>query len=408
MGYICTVRIALTIEQQLITIRYMANICKTVTLRTRKIKGGEQLSYYLDYYPGYRDERTMKVIRHESLGIYVYAKPKNRRERDYNDRMREKAEALRCRRFESIVNERYDFFDKERMRGSFLSYFKDKAERKNTKWENVYKHFERFCNGKCRFDEVSVDLCNKFKEYLMTAPQTLHTSHRLHVNSIAGYWSTFRAVLHTAYREHWIMENPNGFLDRIDTIPTEKEHLSRQELIRLADTPCRSEVLRKAFLFSCLTGLRKSDIKQLTWDRIQPYGDGGMYVTLRMQKTQQLVNNPISNEALDLIGFYDNDEGRQPTDKVFKGFNDSLTQAPLRNWLRDAGITKHVSYHSSRHTFGSLQVEAGTSVYTVQHMLGHKNVATTQIYAAMADESKRESVDRITLKSARIAGIKIG
>ena len=71
---------------------YMSNICKTVTLRTRKIKGGEQLSYYLDYYPGYRDESTMKVMRHESLGIYIYAKPKNQRERDYNDRMREKAE----------------------------------------------------------------------------------------------------------------------------------------------------------------------------------------------------------------------------------------------------------------------------------------------------------------------------
>ena len=51
----------------------MSNICKTVTLRTRKIKGGEQLSFYLDYYPGYRDESTMKVMRHESLGIYIYA-----------------------------------------------------------------------------------------------------------------------------------------------------------------------------------------------------------------------------------------------------------------------------------------------------------------------------------------------
>ena len=49
----------------------MSNICKTVTLRTRKIKGGEQLSFYLDYYPGYRDESTMKVMRHESLGIYI-------------------------------------------------------------------------------------------------------------------------------------------------------------------------------------------------------------------------------------------------------------------------------------------------------------------------------------------------
>ena len=79
----------------------MSNICKTVTLRTRKIKGGEQLSFYLDYYPGYRDESTMKVMRHESLGIYIYAKPKNQRERDYNERMREKAEALRCRRYEN-------------------------------------------------------------------------------------------------------------------------------------------------------------------------------------------------------------------------------------------------------------------------------------------------------------------
>ena len=64
--------------------------------------------------------------------------------------------------------------------------------------------------------------------------------------------------------------------------------------------------------------------------------------------------------------------------------------------------------HCARHTLGSLQVEAGTSVYTVQHILGHKNVSTTQIYAAMADESKRESVDKITLKSAKIAQMKIG
>ncbi len=113
----------------------MSNICKTVTLRTRKIKGGEQLSFYLDYYPGYRDESTMKVMRHESLGIYIYAKPKSQREKDYNDRMREKAEALRCRRYESIVNERYDFFDRDKMKGDFLAYFKQKADKKNCKWQ---------------------------------------------------------------------------------------------------------------------------------------------------------------------------------------------------------------------------------------------------------------------------------
>ena len=72
--------------------------CKTVTLRTRPLKKG-MLSFYLDYYPGYRDQETMKTIRHEGLNIYIYANPKNQRERDFNAVMSEKAEAIRCRRF---------------------------------------------------------------------------------------------------------------------------------------------------------------------------------------------------------------------------------------------------------------------------------------------------------------------
>ena len=159
-------------------------------------------------------------------------------------------------------------------------------------------------------------------------------------------------------------------------------------------------LFQPVFLFACLTGLRKSDIKQLTWENIQPYGDGGMYVTLRMQKTKELVNNPISDEALELIG-------ERGTGIVFTGFTDKLTQTPLKNWLKAAGITKKISFHCSRHTFGSLQVDAGTSVYTVQHMLGHKNVETTQIYANMADESKRESVNRITLKPRKTPQLKV-
>ena len=58
--------------------------CKTVTLRTRPLKNG-MLSYYLDYYPGYRDQETMKTIRHEGLNIYIYANPKNERERKPSD-----------------------------------------------------------------------------------------------------------------------------------------------------------------------------------------------------------------------------------------------------------------------------------------------------------------------------------
>jgi integrase len=71
--------------------------------------------------------------------------------------------------------------------------------------------------------------------------------------------------------------------------------------------------------------LRKSDIKKLTWEEIQPYGsDGVMYVTTRMQKTKDIVHNPISEEALELIGYSPDKRG-----KVFPDFKDSMTQAPL-------------------------------------------------------------------------------
>ena len=150
---------------------------------------GEEENEVLDYYPGYRDESTMKVIRHESFGIYIYAKPKNLMEQKYNLNLTARAEAIRCCRFEAIVNERYDFFDKEKLKGDFLAYFKKLADKKNSKWQHVYMHFRTFTQGKCTFGEINVDLCNRFREYLLTAPQGLHKNRKLHINSAANYWS---------------------------------------------------------------------------------------------------------------------------------------------------------------------------------------------------------------------------
>ena len=120
--------------------------CKTVTLRTRPLKN-KMLSFYLDYYPGYRDKETMKVIRHESLGIYIYARPKNEIERDFNNEMLSKAEAIRCIRVQAIVNEEFGFLDKHKMKADFLAYFREKAKLKYHKWDCVYQHFEKFVNG---------------------------------------------------------------------------------------------------------------------------------------------------------------------------------------------------------------------------------------------------------------------
>lgn len=75
-----------------------------------------------------------------------------------------------------------------------------------------------------------------------------------------------------------------------------------------------------------------------------------------------------------------------------------MTQKTMQEWLRAAKIQKHITFHSFRHTFATLQVELGTDIYTVQNMLGHANVTTTEIYARHADEKSKEASLKISLE----------
>lgn len=364
--------------------------CKTVTLRTRPLKHG-MLSYYLDYYPGYRDQETMKTIRHEGLNIYIYANPKNERERNFNAVMSEKAEAIRCRRFESIVNDRYDFFDRHKLKADFLEYYRKQLRKHDQKWEFVYHHFYNFVHGKCTFEEIDIDLCNKFREYLLNAKQ-LRRDDRISKNSASGYWSTFRGLLKILYRNRLIKTNINDFLDKIETEDTPKDYLSVEELYKLAETPCKKPILKTAALFSCLTSLRISDILSLQWHEIVDFAAGGKCVHTITQKTKTEDIIPISDEALQLIGY-----SPEKTGLVFKGLKRSWTQHPMKEWIREAGITKNITFHSYRRTYATLQGAAGTDIRTIQSNMAHKSITTTQRYMKVVDSNKREASNRISL-----------
>ena len=364
--------------------------CKTVTLRTRPLKNG-MLSYYLDYYPGYRDQETMKTIRHEGLNIYIYANPKNERERNFNATMSEKAEAIRCRRFESIVNDRYDFFDRHKLKADFLEFYRRQLRKHDQKWEFVYHHFYNFVHGKCTFEEIDIDLCNKFREYLLNAKQ-LRRDGRISKNSASGYWSTFRGLLKILYRNRLITTNINDFLDKIATEDTPKDYLSVEELYKLAETPCKKPILKTAALFSCLTSLRISDILSLQWHEIVDFAAGGKCVHTITQKTKTEDIIPISDEALQLIGYSPEKNGL-----VFKGLKRSWTQQPMKEWIREAGITKNITFHSYRRTYATLQGAAGTDIRTIQSNMAHKSITTTQRYMKVVDSNKREASNRISL-----------
>lgn len=137
------------------------NTCTKVFLRKKAISGG-RISLYLDFYPAIRNPHTNRMSRRETLGIYIYASPKNEREKQFNASMEEKAEAIRCRRFEQLLNEQFDFLDKEKLRMDFLAYFEKKAKSKYDKWMCVYLHFKKFCGGSCTFGDVTASLCEDF------------------------------------------------------------------------------------------------------------------------------------------------------------------------------------------------------------------------------------------------------
>jgi integrase len=363
--------------------------CKTVILRERPKKGG-MLSMYLDFYPEYRNPETGQRITRYSLGIYIYANPKSKREKLYNEQLREKAEAVRCQVYQSIVNENYNLFDESMMRADFLAYYKSYVAKKDQKWRYVYKHFEKFCGGKCNCGDITVNFCNRFREYLLNANDIRKKNRQLSINSISGYWSTFRAFLKIAYINRKIKENVNDRLEKIKSVQAKKDSLTLNEFYKLVKTDCEIPILRKASIFACLTGLRRSDVLKLEWDNIQEYADGRKYIQFVAQKTKTETIVPISDELYNFIG---------PVGDglVFKGLNVAMCDKPLKKWIKQADIKKHITFHGFRHSFASLQVELGTNIYTVQSMLGHKSVTTTQIYARHANPELRDAATKIPL-----------
>lgn len=363
----------------------MRNTCTKVTLRQRLYDSG-RISLYLDYYSAIRNPETMQMTRRVYLDIYLYAHPKNEMERSFNNDMLNKAEAIRCIRVQSLINEEFGFLDRTKMKTDFLAYFLKLCRKKDQKWRIVYQHFYNYVQGHCTFGDVTIELCQGFREYLLNAKQ-LKRKGKVSVNSASGYFSTFRGLLKIAYRDKWLRENINDFLDKIEAKEVKKEYLTLDEVKLLAQTPCEHDVLKRASLFSCLTGLRISDILNLCWEDFELAPDQGYCIRIKTQKTLTEATLSISYEAYELCG-------EPSSGKVFSGLQRSMINYSLKKWFKQAGITKHITFHCFRHSYAVIQ----TDIYTVSKMLTHKNVSTTQIYADLVNSKKRETANKISLK----------
>lgn len=368
----------------------------SVRLRRRAISGGRQ-SLYLDIYVNGRRN-------YEFLKLYIEPE-RTRADRKKNEETMQLAEAIRGKRLVDVQNRRYGFESAYRLDTNFLDYYRSMCEKRLGEmsrgnwgnWWSCLKHLEKFCERTpdITFREITPEWIQSFKEYLdknARVKQTvfgnvIRTDKPLSQNSKMSYFNKVRACINQAFEERIIPHNPLRGIESFRSGETHRNYLTIDEIKALAKTDCKYPALKRAFLFSCLTGIRKSDIEKMRWSEVQKQGDYTRII-FTQKKTSSTEYLDISPEAERYMG-----ERRSPEDKVFYGYRyDGSTITELRRWCLRAGITKDITFHCARHSFAVMMIDLGADIYTVQKLLGHKELRTTEIYVKLLDKKKQAAV----------------
>jgi integrase len=278
------------------------------------------------------------------------------------------------------------------------------SENSTTQWNVVLSIIEQFTQNKpVRFGDLNLDWCEAFREYLMTAPLRYKKKIKIETkenkptqlspNTQRLYFALFKSALHSAYKDEILPTDLNVKVENIKGEETHRVYLTETELQQLADTPCEHDETRRSALFSAITGLRHSDIAKLTWREIND-NETDPRIEFRQKKTKGVVYSYLSPEALQLCG-----KRATPESLVFPNLTAGHElKRIIDKWIKQAKITKNITFHCFRHTFATLQLAGGTDIYTVSKMLGHTDLKTTQIYAKVVDEKKQKATKAIKLK----------
>ena len=379
-----------------------------VRIRFKQLSNGNQ-SIYLEYYTGdvIRKENYVGGKRkYEFLKLYLIPE-RTREDKAKNEATLALAKAIQSKRIVEVQNDAHGFQNTNKSRVNLLDYLenigKQSAEQGSRNYArtvlNTVRALRLFRGDYVAFRDVDKEFLSEFTDYLRQMPKAskygvLKTGGRLSNNSVVSYYGTLRTAINRAYKEGIITVNPTkefDFASKVRQEPSRREYLTLDELKTLINTECRHEIVKRAFLFSCLCGLRVSDIRKLRWCDLQR-SSGRVRIEITMQKTKEPLYLPISDEALKWLPERGEANG---SDFIFPLTHEGTVNDTLQHWAKVAGITKHISFHVSRHTHATMMLTLGADLYTVSKLLGHKNIATTQIYAKIVDKKKEEAIGLI-------------
>ena len=371
-----------------------------IRLRERKLANGN-LGLYLDIY-------VKGTRKYESLGLYLIPE-KTPLDKQMNIHTRQVAEKIMADRINALQERGIKQYEKiEQSNMSLLDWLR-KYEQENFGFrpstlkgrvdmrKKVEEYLEQQKTPYISMNEVDADFCRGFLRFLATAKNSVCTINERTISPGCAHHhqAVFNGALNKAVREGLLTANPMKSLDRKEKFqpsPEDREFLTIEELRSLMALPCSNEQVKKAFVFSCFTGLRLSDARTLTWRKVYKTPDGKtLYIHVFMQKTQKPNNIPLSQEALNCLQTKDDLD-----EPIFTlPASDATINYHVKKLVKAAGIEKKVSFHCSRHTFATMMLTLGVDIYTTSKLLGHANVTTTAIYAKIVDKKKVDAMNLV-------------
>lgn len=334
-----------------------------VKLREKILSNGQR-SLYLDVY--HRGKRS-----YEFLKLYLSGT------KEHDAETLRLAETIRAQREIELQASAHGLVPAHLRKANFVEFFEVLSEKRHKSWRAALLHLKAFAGGTLAFDQITPQKLEDLKLYLRE-----HLSN----NSAWLYFGKVRSALHDAVRKGYLQSNPCSNVRSPEREEPEISFLTIDEIKALKATPCVNDSVRRAFLFSCFSGLAKCDVRALTWGQVR---DGR--ISYRREKTDELVIVPLHPEAIAALGTRGHDSQRVFADLP----GDRHVGNVLTKWLQRAGIRKNVTFHGARHTFATLSLTYGADLFTVSKLLGHASVKFTQHYAKVIDRVKEEAVMRV-------------
>ena len=369
-------------------------IKEPVKVRTKSLTNGCR-SIYLDIY---MDGKR----KYEFLKLYIIPE-RSRVDKSRNAETLKLANAIKSQRIMELQNGIYGFSPNRLSNIRLTDYMQiiaGQSKDNKTRWNAiraVIYHLERYTPSGILLRKVDRTYLLGFINYLKKARQQHSKQEKmLHANTQSHYFKVLRYCLNCAVTEEYISSNPIGKLkyeEKPKRCKTERDYLTMKELERLIHTPFYNELLKKAFLFSCFCGLRHCDIIALKWENIHFDENGNVWLSIIQQKTRETMTLPLCKEA---VRHLPEKRNARKDERIFMGLISlGRSNEILHRWTDLAGISKHVTFHTARHTHATMMLTLGVDLYTVSKLLGHSNIQTTQIYAKLIDDSKIRAVELI-------------